>query len=102
MSIEIGNYTFEGYYSSPTYLEDEPGLYAIFCRSFEKDVLLDVEESANVRSRAEDNEKSSCWRRNCPSALGYAVLYTPNLNEKKRKKIEVEIRDEHNPVCGRK
>ena len=102
MSIEIGNYSFEGYYSSPTYLEDEPGLYAIFCRIYEKDVLLDVGESANVKSRVEDNEKSSCWRRNCPSALGYAVLYTPKLNEKKRMKIEDEIRDQYNPVCGRR
>ena len=102
MSIEIGNYSFEGYYSSPTYLEEKPGVYAIFCRNYEKDVLIDVGESENVKSRVEDNERSNCWRRNCPSALGYAVLYTPKLNEKKRMKIEDEIRDQYNPVCGRR
>lgn len=102
MSVEIGNYIFEGYYSSPTYLKDQPGLYAIFCRIYEKDVLLDIGESENVRSGVEDNERSNCWRRYCPSALGYTVLYTPNLDEKKRIKIEDEIRDEYNPVCGRR
>lgn len=102
MNIEIGNYTFEGYYSSPIYLEDQPGLYAIFCRIYEKDSLIDVGESPNVKSSVEDNERWSCWRRNCPSALGYAVLYTPKLNEKKRMNIEEEIRDKYNPVCGRR
>lgn len=101
MSIEIGNYNFEGYYSSPEYLEDEPGLYTIFCRKYEKDVLLDIGESENVKSSVQDNEKSNCWIRNCPSALGYAVLYTPDLDDKGRMEIEEEIRDQYNPVCGR-
>ncbi len=101
MSIEIGNYSFEGYYSSPTYLEDEPGLYAVFCRIYEKDVLIDVGESENVKSRVQNNERSNCWTRNCPSALGYAVLYTPDLDEKGRMQTEEEIRDQYNPVCGR-
>jgi hypothetical protein len=101
MSIEVGNYSFEGYYSSPTYLEDEPGLYAIFCRKYEKDVLVDIGESKNVKLRVQDNERSSCWIRNCPSSLGYAVLYTPDLDEKGRIKIVDEIKDQYNPVCGR-
>jgi hypothetical protein len=101
MSIEIGNYSFEGYHSSPTYLEDEPGLYAILCRTYEKDVLLDIGESENVKSRVQDNERSSCWIRNCPSALGYAFLYTPDLDEKGRMQIVDEIKDQYNPVCSR-
>jgi len=102
MAIEIGNYSFEGYFSSPAYIEEAPGLYAIFCRHYEKDLLVDTGESDNVRLRVENNEKSNCWRRNCPSALGYAVLYTPDLDEEERKRIEEEIRDQYNPVCGRK
>ena len=101
MNIEIGNYSFEGCYSGAAYLEDKPGLYAIFCKTYEKNVLIDIGESKNIKSRVEDNERSSCWRRNCASALGYAALYTPKLGEKERQKIEQEIRDEHNPVCGR-
>jgi hypothetical protein len=101
MNIEIGNYSFEGCYSRATYLEDKPGLYAIFCKTYLKNVLIDIGESKNIKSRVEDNERSSCWRRNCSSALGYAVLYTPKLGEKGRQKIEQEIRDEYNPICGR-
>ncbi len=101
MSIEIGIYSFEGYYSSPIYIEEKPGLYAIFCRTYEKDLLIDIGESENVKLRIQDNESANCWRRNCPSALGYTVLYTPKLDKKGRMKIEEEIRDEYNPVCGR-
>jgi hypothetical protein len=101
MSIEIGNYSFEGYYSSPSHFEEVAGIYAIFCRNYEKDVLIDIGESENVRLKVENNERSNCWRRTCASALGYAVLYTPNLDEKGRMKIEEEIRDQYNPVCGR-
>ncbi len=101
MNIEIGNYSFEGYYSSPSNFEEDPGIYAVFCRNYEKDILIDVGESDNIRLKVENNERSSCWRRTCASALGYAVLYTPDLNEKGRMKIEEEIRDQYNPACGR-
>lgn len=102
MSIEIGKYSFEGYYSSPALFNEEPGIYAIFCRNYEKDILIDTGEADNIRLKVENNERSNCWRRTCASALGYAVLYTPDLVEKERIEIEEEIRDQYNPVCGRK
>jgi len=33
--------------------------------------------------------------------LGYAVLYTPDLDEKGRLQIVDEIIDQYNPTCGR-
>jgi hypothetical protein len=101
MNIEIGDYSFEGCFSSPKHLDDKPGLYAIFCINYGKNLLIDIGESKNIKTRIEDHERSSCWRRNCASALGYAALYTPKLKGKGRQKIEQEIRDEHNPICGR-
>jgi len=102
MSVKIGSYSFGGYYSSPSDFEEKAGIYAVFCRNYEKDVLIDIGESDDIRLRVENNEKSSCWRRTCASALGYVVLYTPDLDEQGRIKIEEEIRDQYNPVCGRK
>jgi len=102
MSVELKDYSFEGYYSSTTYLEDEPGVYAILCRHFEKNELVDVGEAENVKTRVEDHENSNCWRRRCSSSLVYAVLYTPDLNQKGREEIVDELRDEYTPVCGRK
>ncbi len=102
MSIQIKDYSFEGLYSSPSHLEEEPGVFVVLCKTYEKNEVVDVGESENVKSRVEDNERSNCWRRNCESSLAYAVLYTPELTEKERMMIEYELRDEYNPVCGRK
>ncbi len=100
MGFELKGYSFEGPFSSATYLEDEPGVFAVLCRQFEKNHLVDIDEAENVRTRIDDHENSGCWRRNCESSLIYAVLYTPGLDSKERENIVDEIRDEYNPVCG--
>jgi hypothetical protein len=102
MSIQIKDYSFEGLYSSPSHLEEKPGVFVVLCQKYEKNEIVDIGESENVKSRVEDNERSSCWIRNCESRLAYAVLYTSDLTEKERKDISYELRDEYNPVCGRR
>lgn len=101
MSIELKDYSFEGYFSSTSYLEDKPGIYAILCRYFEKNKVIDIGEAENLKTRIDNHESSNCWRLNCPSSLVYAALYTPDLNQKKREEIVAELRDEYDPVCGR-
>jgi hypothetical protein len=102
MSIQIKDYSFEGLYSLPSHLEEEPGVFVVFCQKYEKNEIVDIDESENVKSRIEDNERYNCWRRNCESSLAYAVYYTSDLTEKERSNIAYELRDEFNPVCGRK
>ncbi len=101
MSVELENYSFEGYFSSTFYLEDKPGIYAVLCRFLEKNKVVDIGEAENIKTGIENNASSNCWRRNCQSSLVYAALYTPDLNQKARENIVDELRDEYEPVCGR-
>ena len=48
MSLNIGNYTFNGPYSSANELENLSGVYAIICQKNDKDYIVDVGESATV------------------------------------------------------
>ncbi|MBW1947585.1 MAG: hypothetical protein JRI33_06555 [Deltaproteobacteria bacterium] len=102
MSIKIGKYTFEGPYTSTANLEDKSGVYAILCKKNEKYNLVDVGESATVKSRVETHDRKDCWQRNCNSTLTVAVYYTPGLKQPGRKAIELEIRDQYDPPCGKR
>ena len=92
MSIKIGNYTFEGPFSSTSSLEDRSGVYAILDDDNRK---IDIGESHEVRTRVENHERKSCWEENNYSK--YAAYYTSEAN---RKRIESELRDQYNPPCG--
>lgn len=100
MAIYIGNYTFDGPYTSVGSLEDRSGVYAIVCHSNSKYYLIDVGESATVKSRIENHGRKTCWQRNCNSTLKVAVLYTPNLQQHGRSLIEQKIRNQFNIPCG--
>lgn len=102
MSIEVGRYTFEGPYSSATYLEDRSGVYAIHCSLDAKYFLIDVGESAPLKSRVENHERAECWRRNCQGTFTVSAHYTPNLQQAGRMAIEQEIRAQFNPACGQR
>ena len=100
MALNVGNYSFEGPYTSTDNLQDRSGIYAIVCNSGGTYSLVDVGESATVKSRVESHDRKSCWNWNCNSSLNVAVLYTPNLQQTERRKIEQEIRTKFNPPCG--
>lgn len=101
MAIRVGRYSFEGPYTSTGKLEDRSGVYAIHCYRDNNYTLIDVGESANVKSRVESHERKDCWKRNCSSTLTVAVLYTPNLQQAGRMLIEQEIRNQYDPPCGK-
>lgn len=101
MSIEVGKYTFEGPYTTPEKLEDRAGVYAIHCYRDDKYSLIDVGESATVKSRVETHDRKDCWKRECAGTLMVSVYYTPNLQQAGRMQIEQEIRDQYNPPCGK-
>jgi hypothetical protein len=100
MSINVGKYTFEGPYSSTESLEDKSGIYLVVCHSGGKYHPVDVGESGTVKSRVKNHDRKSCWNRNCNSSLEVAVLYTPNMQQAGRGKIEEEIRGMYDFPCG--
>lgn len=102
MGIKIGQWTFEGPYpyGMPN-LEDRSGVYVILCLGADqKYYVIDVGESATVKTRVENHDRKDCWKRNCSGKLYVAVLYTPNLQQPGRTDIERKIRQQYRPSCG--
>ncbi len=102
MSIEISGYKFDGPYGSTSSLEDRSGVYSILTPTDSTHYkVIDVGESATVKTRVENHNRESCWRRNTNSGgLRYAVHYTPRLQQAGRRAIEQEIRQRYHPPCG--
>jgi hypothetical protein len=100
MAFERWEYTVEGEWSDPEKLEDRPGVYIIWCRAGENWSVLDVGESANVKSRVLNHDRSGSWRRNCQGDIYYSVIYTHDLQQAERMEIEQKIRRIENPPCG--
>ena len=102
MSIKIGNYTFEGPYNNTSSLQDKSGVYVILCQGNPNYKVVDIGESATVKSRIEEHDRKDCWKRNCSSTLEVAVLYTPNARQTGRMTIKQELRDRYKPPCGQR
>jgi hypothetical protein len=101
LSINIGQWTFEGPYVNTSNLLDRSGVYVILClRADQKYYVIDVGESAQVKTRVENHGRKDCWERNCPGKLYVAVLYTPNLQQPGRADIEQKIRQQYSAPCG--
>jgi hypothetical protein len=98
--INIGNYQFEGPYTSTASLEDRSGVYAILDQRADDNYLLDCGESATVKTRVEGHDRQPCWNRNSSGTLNVAVFYTPNLQQSGRMAVEQAIRKAFNPTCG--
>ena len=100
MSITIGDYPFEGPYKSTSNLLDRAGIYAILTlKTNGKYSVVDVGESANVKTRVENHDRKDCWRRNSNNIV-LAAYYTPNLQQSGRMMIEQDLRDRYNAPCG--
>jgi hypothetical protein len=100
MGINIGRYNFSGPFGSTDVLEDRSGIYAILTGGNPQYHVIDIGESANVKSRIEGHDRKDCWRRNAAGTVKVAVLYTPNGQQSGRIAIEQELRSQFNPVCG--
>lgn len=102
MTIEIAGYKFAGPYNSISPLEDRSGVYAVLTPTNATHYkVIDVGESATVKSRVENHDRKSCWQRNANSGgLRYAVHYTPGLQQAGRQSIEQRVRQEYRPPCG--
>lgn len=97
---ERWGYKWEGAFSDPSSLEDRSGIYVIWCKTGEQWSVLDVGESANVRTRVMNHDRSDCWKKHCHGMIYYSVHYTPNAQQSGRKEIEQKLRGQLNPPCG--
>jgi len=65
MAIRIGAYSFDGPYASTAQLVDRAGVHVILTLSWANQYqVVDVGESATVRSRIENHDRKSCWKSN--------------------------------------
>lgn len=101
MNIKIGEYTFEGPYTSTDELEDRAGVYVILCYRNKTYYPIDVGETATVKSRVKKHDRKDCWNRECTGNLTISVYYTPRMRQLRRIIIEQIIRKKYDPPCGR-
>jgi len=101
MGIKVGRYTFDGPYTLTGKLEDRAGIYTIHCYRDNKYYLIDVGESATIKSRVENHDRKYCWERNCSGTLTVSAYYTPHLQQAGRMQIEQEIRKQYDPPCSK-
>ena len=102
MTVEIGGYTFQGWYTYVSTLPEKAGLYAIGCKKNEKVKLIDVGESGNIQERVKTHDRKDCWEDECEEGkIRYAYLRTPGKSKSEREEIEKDIRDKEDPPCGK-
>ncbi len=99
MVVDIGGYTFQGFFKDISTLDEKPGLYVIICDNDGIINLLDVGESHNIRESVWNHNRKKCWKRNCYGMIVYAQLLTPNKDQKGRREIEKDIRKKENLAC---
>ncbi len=102
MSVKIGTLTFEGPYQNTSKIEDKSGVYVILCRKNGELTVIDVGESATVRTRLDTHDRADCWRRNCSGTIEYCVYYTANQQQSGRMEIEQDLRAKYKPPCGKR
>src|SRR2546430_12962938 len=78
MSITKGRFEFDGPYADT---EERSSVHAILCRQDEGYGVVDVGESATVRSRIENHDRAACWC-GVSNALAVALCYTPGLSSR--------------------
>lgn len=100
MGINIGKYQFEGPYRNTASLSDKSGVYAILDFWNGSYHIVDVGESAKVKTRVENHDRKPCWNGSKKGALMASVLYTPSTQQAGRMAIEQELRQQYNPPCG--
>jgi len=100
MAFEKWGYTWDGAFTDPNKLEDRSGIYVIWCKNGEDWKVLDVGESATVKTRVLGHDRAGCWARNCRGTIYYTAHYTPGLQQTGRIEIEQRIRSITNPPCG--
>ena len=97
MAIDIGGYSFRGPHRNAASLLHSSGVFVILGGNGVTEwTVLDIGESADVKKRVENHERSQEWRRFNHLLTAVAILYVP---EPERMYIEQELRAQYNPPC---
>lgn len=98
MSIKIGNYDFQGPYSNKNSIAGLSGVYVVLDRNRNGGyTVVDIGESANIKTRLNNHDRESCWQRNISGQITFAAIYT---TEQSRMRIEKLLREKYAPACG--
>lgn len=101
MAVTLGQYDFDGPFVDTAFLQDRSGVYAVLTLAGNQYFVLDIGESAQVKTRIEGHDRRACWNSNRQRGqLCVAVLYTPYLQQTGRMQIEQELRAQYHPPCG--
>ena len=96
LTIKIGDYDFDGPFSSTDSIENKSGIYAILHYKEGKFYLLDIGESSRMKKEIEKHDRKE-WEKNSNAVIEYSVFYTPKLWKDDRKEIEIKIRATYMP-----
>lgn len=100
MSIQIGNYTFEGPFASPDPINNESGVYAVLTRrpGTGPYTVIDIGESGEICDRLVNHDRSPEWAQaNLGGGITFAACY---CSERDRMRVESELRLKYSPACG--
>jgi hypothetical protein len=100
MSIQIGNYSFDGPFGDPAHLRNNSGVYAVLTRTTVNDkyTVVDIGEAGWVRDRIAGHDRQDQWARcRLAAGLSFAAFY---CDERARMQIERELRVQFNPASG--
>lgn len=101
MSLKVhtksGYYEFNGPHNSVDSLSELSGVYILTTKDNGIHKVLDVGESAGVKSRIANHDRSEEWQKHTIDSLFVSAYY---CDEPNRMVIEKQIRDFHNPPCG--
>lgn len=95
MSIIVSNILFEGPYSDIDKLKCQAGIYLIICRKGNKNSIIDIGESDNIKIKIENCDKKIWAKYANYGKITVAVHYTTNLNQSKRIEIEGKIKNNY-------
>lgn len=96
MKITIGRYDFEGPFASPLRLRPQAGIFAIVRSDNGGFEVVDIGQTRNIRNEVEHHQRRPFWRSRANGAgLGFAALYTRQLQPATRQLIVDDIRDKY-------
>jgi hypothetical protein len=99
MTITIGNLSFDGPFAGASQFQARSGVYAILGRGAGGSNwnVIDVGESGDVKARVENHDRTTQWQAAGHTTLGVAAFYCDAVT---RMKVEQQLRQQYNPVCG--
>jgi hypothetical protein len=101
VKIIVGGYEFDGPFESTALTYSEPGLFAILIKKGNNYMVLDVDETSQMKPHIENHSRHPCWEEFAGiHPVLYAAMYTPGIDRDQRRKTVDEIRTKLTPPCG--